>query len=399
MRSNGPGQAREPFRDIALPLVQFVARPGLVDLGWGNPDPKLLPVNELKAAAARVFDRYGADALNYGYPAGPGPLIDWLSEWLGKVDGRSPRTDELSISAGASQALDHIVTLFTKPGDIVLTEAPTYHLALRILQDHPVEVVAIPADEDGISVDYVRNYCRSLRTTGRSVRLLYTVPTFANPTGATLPFERRRQLVELAAAEGFVIIEDEAYRELSYEGSPPPSLWSLAETGTVIRLGSFAKSLAPGLRCGFITAGPGTIARIRDSGVLDSGGGISHFSALVIAEFAAGGHYGRNVQNLCSSYRERRDALLDGLAEYVASDASWSRPAGGYFIWLTIAKGSATELLTLAEESGTSFLPGTLFSLPPEAARKNLRLSFSRYSPEELIEATRRLSHAFGRRG
>ena len=384
----------DAWRALALPLVQFVARPGIIDLGWGHPDPGLLPVDALKAAATRVFDRYGVDALNYGSPAGPGPLIGWLSKWIGEIDGRRASPDEISISAGTSQAIDHLVTLLTRPGDIVLCETPTYHLALRILQEHPVELVPVPVDEEGISVDGLPETIRSLSAAGRNVRLLYTVPTFANPTGISLNLERRHKLVELASDHGFVIIEDDAYRELSYEGPPPPSLWSMAPPGTVVRLGSFAKSLAPGLRCGYITANATTISRIRDSGVLDSGGGISHFAALVIAEFASSAGYAGNVQNLRSNYRKRRDALLEGLTEYAAAKASWTRPEGGYFAWLTLADATGGALVSRAEANGTSFLPGDVFSLMPSAASHNIRLSFSRYSPEELREAARRLGHA-----
>jgi 2-aminoadipate transaminase len=382
---------------LPLPLVQFVSRPGIIDLGWGHPDPELLPVHGLKAAATRVFDRYGVDTLNYGYPAGPGPLIAWLSGHIQTIDGRRANPDEISITAGTSQAIDQVTGLFTRPGDVVLIDAPTYYLAIKIFREHPVELVRVASDEAGISVEDLRERVRSLRAAGRNIGLLYTVPTFNNPTGVSISIERRSQLVEAASDEGFVILEDDAYRELSYDAAPPPSLWSMAPPGTVIRLGSFAKSLAPGLRCGFITADPRTIARIRDSGVLDSGGAISHFAALVVAEFASDGEYARHVENLRSSYRKRRDALLESLAEHLTGKASWTRPAGGYFAWLKLVHGTTTVLLEPAEANGMSFLPGGVFDLTPSVAHGYLRLSFSRYSPEELREAVRRLCIALPR--
>jgi DNA-binding transcriptional MocR family regulator len=168
----------------------------------------------------------------------------------------------------------------------------------------------------------------------------------------------------------------------------------MARPGTVVRLGSFAKSLAPGLRSGFITADPPLISRIRNSGVLDSGGGISHFSSLVVAEFMGSGGYARNVERLREAYRRRRDALLAALDEHLANRASWLRPAGGYFIWLTLPDGrDAKRYISAAEREGTSYMPGATFYLGGEG-NGNLRLAFSRYAPELLVEAAGRLARA-----
>jgi DNA-binding transcriptional MocR family regulator len=227
------------------------------------------------------------------------------------------------------------------------------------------------------------------------VAFLYTVPTFNNPTGTSLNLSRRRELVLLAASENLRIVEDDAYRELFYDGPVPPSLWSLAPSGTVIRLGSFAKSLAPGLRSGFITADPATIGRIRDSGLLDSGGGISHFSSLMIAEFALSGEYADNVERLRDAYRQRRDALLSTLEARLGSRASWRVPHGGYFVWLQLDGALAMDDLSQAAlRHGTSFMPGSAFYLDGKSGNRKIRLSFSRYSPEELVEAATRLSSA-----
>jgi DNA-binding transcriptional MocR family regulator len=379
--------------DPSLPTVQFVARPGIIDLAWGHPDPALLPIDALKAATARVFERYGADALNYGYAAGPGPLISWLCGRLAEVDGRAATADEIFITGGASQGLDLVATLFAKPGDVVLVESPTYHLAVRILRDHPVELVGVPSDQHGLRVDALKSTLQALKKEGRGVPLLYTIPTFHNPTGVSLAADRRAALVEVASAAPLLIVEDDAYRELSYDGPAPPSLWSIAEAGSVIRLGTFAKSLAPGLRSGFITASSDIIGRLSDSGLIDSGGGISHFSSLVVAEFARSGEYARNVDRLRDAYRERRNALLASLSGHLESGASWQTPAGGYFAWLTVRSGPPTsELVGLAETNGVSFMPGGVFYLGGAPESRTIRLSFSRYSPEALHEAGRRLA-------
>jgi DNA-binding transcriptional MocR family regulator len=330
--------------------------------------------------------------LAYGYASGPGPLIAWVCERLSEVDAVAPTPECVVASAGNSQALDQIATLLTAPGDVVLVEAPTYHLAVRILQDHAVTVVPVRADRSGLCVDVLAHAVRRLREQHRAVRFLYTIPTFHNPTGVSLTAERRRELVEFAQSEELLIVEDDAYRELSYDGAAPPSLWSLAGPGAVIRLGSFAKSLAPGLRTGFVTADEAFAGRMRDSGLLDSGGGISHFSSLVVAEFAATGEYARNVERLRTAYTERREALLTSLSQHLEGRATWLRPSGGYFVWVTLRSGrDASALLPRAEANGTSYLPGSTFYLEKGDGLRSLRLAFSRYRPEELVDAVRRL--------
>ena len=381
-----------------LPIGQFEHRPGIIDLGWGHPGPELLATVGLRRAAVRVIDKYGPDALNYGYSAGPGPLITWICERLSNVDALAPSPDCIVATAGNSQALDHLATLLTAPGDVVLVEAPTYHLAVRILQDHAVELVPIRTDHLGLRVDALAETVRQLRLRHRRVRLLYTIPTFHNPMGVSLMEERRRNLVEVAESEQLLIIEDDAYRELSYDGPAPQSLWSLARPGNVVRLGSFAKSLAPGLRTGFITADPALASRIRDSGLLDSGGGISHFSSLVVAEFAAAGDYARNVEKLRKAYAERRDALLTSLSRHLEGRATWLHPPGGYFVWVTLNAGQdAAALLPQAEADGSSYLPGSTFYLGSGEGVSSLRLAFSRYGPEELVEAVKRLGTTLSR--
>lgn len=377
-----------------LPLIQFVERPGIIDLAWGHPDPILVPVDALRAAAARAFDKYGPDALAYGTPAGPGPLIDAICERLAETDGRAPAPEEVLITGGSSPALDQVVTLLTEPGDVVLVEAPTYHLAIRIFRDHPVQLVSVASDADGLRLDALATALQRVRATGGRTRLLYTVPTHHNPTGRTMAPERRAELVAVAAGEGIVIVEDDAYRELSYDGPPPPSLWSLsAAPGSVIRLGTFAKSIAPGLRVGFMTADAATISRFADGGMLDSGGGANHFTGLVVAEYMGSGDYARCVDLLRNAFRERRDRMLRALADLMPPETAWTRPAGGYFIWVDLPPGGdGSRLRPLAEAGGTSLLPGSTFFIDGGAGGGSIRLAFSRYSPAQLEEAIGRLA-------
>jgi 2-aminoadipate transaminase len=378
------------------PLVQIVHRPGVLDLAWGHPDPSLLPLEAVQRAARRALDDYGSETLQYGHPAGPGPLRAWLADHLGRLEGRAPDADEVLITAGISHGLDLLLHHIAAPGDTVLVESPTYHLAVRILRDQGLRLAPAVTDEHGLRVDALRETLAGLRRKGRRAKALYLVPTFNNPTGVSLPLERRQALVEVAAREKMLIVEDDVYRELAYDGPAPPSLWSLAPEGVVARLGSFAKTLAPGLRVGWLTGPRDIVAALRDGGLLDSGGGISHFAGAITAALCAAGDYEAHVSGLRAAYGARRDALHQALEAHLPAGSRVTRPGGGFFVWVRLPEAgpSAAEALAGAEALGVSYLPGERFYLDGQGAR-TLRLAFSLYAPEELREAARRLGQAW----
>jgi len=376
-------------------LTQFQPVPGVIDLAWGHPDPTLLPVRQLRAAAERAMDRYGPEMLAYGNPAGPPPLITFICDRLRQTDGRAPTPAEVVITSGASQGLDLATAFLVDPGDTVLIDVPTYHLAMRILRDHPVHVVGVPSDAGGIIPDELARVVTDLRQQQQRPRLLYTIPTFHNPTGRVMPDERRAELLSLAAREELLIVEDDTYRELSYDGPSPASLWASDTFASVIRLGSFAKSVAPGLRVGYITADAGVVARMVAGGLLDSGGGTTHFAATVLAEYAAAGDYANQVDRFRAAYRTQRDRLMASLAEHMPETVSWSVPAGGYFVWVQLPSGmSAEKLLPVASANGMEFLPANVFFLDQNEAPDALRLAFSMHPPDMLAEAGARLASA-----
>lgn len=376
------------------PIVQYVHRPGLVDLGWGHPDPVLLPVEAWQRAMGAALRELGWQALTYGHAQGPGPLLAWLGQRLGEVDGRPPAPDEILITAGASQALDLVASAVVKPGDVVLVESPTYHLALRILEDHGASRVAAPCDDAGIDPAATAARIDELRRLGRRVSMIYLVPTFGNPTGRSLSVARRRALAELGAATGILVVEDDTYRELSYGPPAPASVWSHDAAGSVARLGSFSKTVAPGLRLGWITASAGLIRRLAGSGMLDSGGGLNHTTALAMAAFGASGDYGRHLEGIRSAYRSRRDALAGALATQLP-ELGLVVPEGGWFLWLRLPAGlSSAALLAAAEACGVSFLTGPRF-FTGGGGDDRIRLAFSLFAPEILVDAVDRLRRAF----
>ena len=379
---------------MSAPILQLFERPGIIELTWGHPDPALLPVAALSRASTTALNQYGSDAMQYGHPAGPGPLLEWLAERIGRQEQRAPDLDEIMTTGGISLGLDQLLTSLVVPGDTVLVESPTYHLAVRILRDHKLNLVPVPCDQDGLRLDAVEETLARLKTVGERASALYLVPTFNNPTGRSLADERRQGLVDLAATEGFLIIEDDVYRELAYDGPAPASLWSLGKPGTVARLGSFSKTLGPGLRLGWLTAGPELVQRIINGGLLDSGGGINHYTALVVAVLCAAGDYDSNLAVLHHSYRARRDTLVTTLQQHLPPTCTVHTPGGGFFVWVELAPGiDSRALLPLAERAGVSFFPGAGFHLDG-GSQSGLRLAFSLYQPEALAEAARRLGAA-----
>ncbi|GIF20226.1 DNA-binding transcriptional MocR family regulator [Actinoplanes tereljensis] len=367
-------------------MIQFEARPGILDLSWGHPRPELLPTAEWGVAQAGALRASGWRALTYGYAAGPHPLTDWLAARLARIEGGTPQPESLFVTAGASHALALLASLLVEPGDVVLVDEPTYHLAFQIIADARAELRSVPAGDPAAVAAKVR----AIRAEGRRVAFLYLVPTFANPTGRSLEPAARRALVEI---EGLTVVEDDTYRELVYEGSAPPSLWHLAGGRNVIRIGSFAKTVAPGLRLGWISGTPGLVNRLASLGYVHSGGGVNHTTAVTMAEFGTSGAYDTHLARLRDAYRAQRDALVGALSPYT----SIMRPAGGWFLWVTMPPGrSAVDLLPVAERQGVSFVPGPSFHLRGDGGHDRLRLSFSLLPPDDLAEAAARLIVALG---
>lgn len=376
---------------MQLPDIQLSLRPGIVEFGWGHPDAALLPVADLSRAAAHALATHGTDPLAYGAAQGPARLITQLQAHLARSDGQAPPAEQLMITGGISQALDLLCAQLSRPGDVALVEAPSYHLAQRIFNDHGLRMVGVPADGQGLHVEAAEALLTMLRRRGERVAFLYTVATFNNPSGASLSPERRYTLAALARREGLTVIEDEAYGELWYDGPPPPPVASFAPGGPVVRLGSFAKCLAPGLRLGWMQAAPALIERCMASGLLDSGGGVNHFTAHVVAAYLELGLLDAHIEGLRVAYRARRDALLAALARHLPAGCTWNPALGGFFVWVRLpAELDATAMLLDAEEAGVSYLPGARF-YPESGGQNYLRLSFSLLPLDQLDEGARRL--------
>jgi 2-aminoadipate transaminase len=330
-------------------------------------------------------------ALQYGPEQGYGPLIDYLRRKLAHEEGLCLERPQIMLTAGSSQALDHLCTLFTQSGDLVLVEEPTYHETLQLLRDHGLRPVPIAIDQGGLQVQALADRLQALvfrgNTPGRSADragLLYTIPNFQNPSGITLAAERRRAVLELAERYNLLIVEDDVYRDLAYEGHVPPSLYALDSGQRVLRIGSFSKILAPGVRMGWIMGPEGLIQQMIGSGLRCMGGGANPFMANILAVYCQTGLLEPHVDHLRQVYCERRDVMLAMLQAHMPAGVSWTRPRGGFFIWLSLPPPlRAAQVAARAKEAKLLIPVGDPFFAEAPSGQ-HLRLAFSYVTPEKI---------------
>ena len=382
--------------EALLPSLLISIPEGVIDLGWGHPSPRLHPTDMLRRATDIVLADGAPIPLQYGATQGYGPLLHSLAEFLSAQDSyTSPVSpQELFLTAGASQAIDHTTTLFTQTGDTVFVEEPTYYLIQSIFEDHGLKVVGVPTDNDGLRMDALEAMLAD-----RSVpapKMLYIIPTYQNPSGSVLPADRRSKLVALAQQHGFLVLADEVYNLLHYGKPPPPPIASFdtSEGGCVISLGSFSKILGPGLRTGWLQARPPLIQRFATAGLTISGGGLNHFTSTLVHAVLEQGMLQDNIAILRSTYGERVSAMTAALQKHLGDVVDFTAPGGGYFFWLTFNDGTNTDaLLRIAQEHGVNYRPGTAFSAQG-AFTNAIRLAFALYEPDMLAEGIRRIAEA-----
>jgi 2-aminoadipate transaminase len=361
----------------------------LIDLAVGHPGPDLLPLELLRDAAARRLGQEDRSPLQYGYEQGDLRFRGELARFLTRHYGAEVSPGELFVSGGVSQALDLICSLFTRPGDLVLVEEPSYFLALRIFADHGLRVEGLPTDRHGMVPEALRERLRL----GRPA-MLYTVPTHQNPTGATLPEARRTQVLEQCREHGVLLVADEVYHLLTYSGAPPRPLAASAGRGGVLSLGSFSKILAPGLRLGWIQGSADLLRRLATCGFLDSGGGLAPFTSAIVRSLLEQGAQEAHLQRLRSTYGARVQALAAALQASLGAAAVTLSPAGGFFLWVRLEGIADTgKLLARARAGGVTFVPGSRFSTRGQQG-DCLRLSFSYYDEAHLAEGSARLAAA-----
>jgi 2-aminoadipate transaminase len=365
-------------------IVQSPLPPDFIDLGLGDPDPALLPLDLLRAAAAKCFARGDASILQYGAEQGGGPFRQALADFLTRGYGFPVDPDRLFATHGASGGLDLVCTLFTRPGDAIFVEEPSYFLALRIFADHGLRMIPVPTDADGLAVDALESMLAEVHP-----KFVYVIPTFQNPSGQTLSAERRERLVALARERDFLIVADEVYHFLNYTGQPPKPFAAWAGDGNVLSLNSFSKILAPGLRLGWIQSDAQTIRRLAGCGLLDSGGGLGPVTSAMVREALENGGVEENVGKLRAVYASRAQRMESALRQHLPA-AQFHTPQGGFFFWVRLPGVDTSELQKKAGALKVGFRPGVRFS-SAGGLGEFMRLGFSFYAAEQIEAGIARL--------
>jgi 2-aminoadipate transaminase len=352
------------------------------DFAVGHPDASTFPSQALGDATSRMLLREGPELALY-----PGDMSHDAARHL--VSRKLKAHEELDISPsrimitnGSTQGLLMVAEAFMNPGDTVIIEEFCYPGTLRAFGYCEPRYATVPTDDEGIIVSELTRLLDRLAAQGITPKFLYTIANFQNPTGSVMSLARRQALLQLAEERQLLIIEDDAYGDLIYEGEPVPSLYALSHTDNVVRLGTFSKIVAAGVRLGWVIAPEAVLAKMA---VAKIDGGTSAFTSRAIAEYLKD-YLEARMDTLLSVYRAKRDAMLEGLETHLVGVATWSRPQGGLFIWVRLPEGcDTTQLLEAAQTAGVTYLPGTNFS--PEGKGSNyLRLSFAYLSPEKIRE-------------
>jgi 2-aminoadipate transaminase len=384
------------FSARAKALEGAALRVGALDRGisfaFGLPDPGSLPREGVIDATARALRGEGGMwALQYGSARGQAGLLDVLVEKLARDQRITATPDHLIVTNGSFHAIELIAQAFIDPGDTVLIEAPTWSGAVMIYQRAGARTVTIPTDEAGLDLAALERTLAELQTQGVRPKFLYTMPTFHNPLGVTMPVERRRRLVAIAQANGLPLVEDDAYFDLRFSGEHLPTLYSLDGAGLVIYLSTFSKILAAGMRLGWAVA-PATVA--NKLVLLKNDTGSNPFSQHVAEAFARSGELRAHIDSLIGVYRHKRDLMLAALEEHMPEGTRWSRPEGGFFIWVTLPPGvDSRALQRRALALGVDFLPGTACYGDGRGANE-LRLAFSFVAAGDIWPGIERLGRA-----
>ena len=370
------------------------ARPvdnALYDFGGGFPDPGSFPYDGIVEATARMIKAEGDQALTYGAPQGYLGLRELVCQKYEVFEGLKVTPENIIVSNGSGHALSLVCSAFLDVGDVMVSEAPTFSGTLHTIRRHGPEIVDVPLDGEGLLTSVLREKLEGLRRQGRRCKLIYTIPNFQNPAGPTLSLKRRHELVALAHEYDTVILEDDAYGELRYEGEPQPSLYSLDTSGRVLRAGTLSKILGAGVRLGWVCASTQMIPVLQ--GFL-FGGGVSPFTSRV-ATWYMRDHMEEHVQVLIKVYRDKRDAMLRGLWEALeGTDVEISKPEGGFFIWIKLPTGTDQKrLLALAVQSRVQYTAGAAF-FPNGGGERHIRLAFSYEPPEKCYEGARLMARA-----
>ncbi len=377
-------------------LLKLTEKPDIISFAGGLPAPDVFPVEEFAEACERVLSEQGPRALQYSTTEGYLPLREMLAQ-SASAHGMKVTPNNILITSGSQQALDLIGKVFINPGDHILVENPTYLGALQAWNAYGAEYITVPMDQDGMITDELESALRL------GPKFIYVLPNFQNPTGVTMPMERRRKLVELADRYGVPMIEDDPYGQLRYEGEHQPPVWVMdgqyrnlagcSFCGNTIYLSTFSKILAPGIRLAWVIAPEEVIRKLVQA---KQGADLhtSTFNQIVAYEVARDGFLERHILKIRDIYGQRRNLMLDTMKEFLPQGTQWTHPQGGLFLWSTLPAGlNSAEVLRTAVEKKVAFVPGNSF-YARGGGDDTLRINFSNASPENIRLGVERMAQA-----
>ena len=387
--SRASGIVSSAMRD----MMSLSERPDIISMATGLPDTEAFDREIFDEVAAVISRDFLSSALQYGPTEGLGELRERIVDVMAH-EGAVARAEDIIVTTGGQQAIDLSIRTFVNPGDTVLAEGPTYPGAVPSFTTYEARVEHVPMDEDGLRVELLEERFRDLTARGRRPKLLYTIPNFHNPAGVTMSRERRERLVRFAHEEELLIVEDNPYGQIRFEGEPLPSLWELdGGAGWVVYLSTFSKILAPGLRAGWVAA-PAPVLRKMNLGKQAADLCSSTVSQRFIVEYLRRHDWRVYVSRLAGIYRSRRDAMLRALEEELPAEARWTRPQGGLFVWATLPGIDTSDLLAAATDKyQVAFVPGRGAYLDARGG-DSMRLNFSGLPEAVLSEGVRRLGAA-----
>ena len=370
-------------------LFSVASRPEVVSLAGGMPYVQALPLDVLAETAARLVRDRGAQVLQYGSGQGDVTLRGQILDVMAEV-GITAHPDDIVVTTGSQMALDLVTRIFCDPGDVVFVEAPSYVGALGVFRAYECDIVHVAMDDEGLVPEALAEAIAQTRAAGKKPKMIYTVPSFHNPAGVTQGPERRQRVLEIAQRENLLLLEDDPYGLLGFDGAPPRAIRA-DDVQQVIYLGSFSKTIASGLRVGWAVAPHG----VREKLVLAAESAVlcpSNYAQLTVSEYLATQPWREQVKVFREVYRERRDALMDSLEQLMPAGTTWTKPAGGFYSWVTLPEGlDSKAMLPRAIAALVAYVPGTGFYVDGQG-RDSLRLSYCYPEPERIREGVRRLA-------
>jgi 2-aminoadipate transaminase len=370
-------------------LMAVTARPEVISLAGGLPDTSTFPPEMFAAVAQRIANESCAKALQYGPTDGLVETKACIAEVM-LAEGMRVDAEDIIVTTGGQQVIDLVTKTLVDPGDVIVAEAPTYPGAVPTFSSYQAHVVQVEMDRDGMRVDLLEEALDQLERDGRRPKFIYTVPTFQNPAGVTMSLERRTRLVEIARRRELLVLEDNPYGLLRYEGEGLPPLRVLDGGVYVMYLGTFSKILSPGIRMGWVVAPPPVLEKIN-LGKQAADLCTSTLSQLMVQAYFEESRWRDYVESLTEVYRDRRDTMLDALAEFFPREAEWTRPQGGMFIWVTLPDFiDTTDLLARALRQNVAFVPGAAAYLDGRG-HNSMRLNFSATGGDDIREGIRRI--------